>query len=138
MAWTHEQTRLREPTNRTAEVRAINGKNLERFSIDIPNPTGDICCLPVRVGDYRICIRSEARLAGRKLPQISDGNPRIIAASLAARDGRDKVPQDRNGQNYGDNAVKKNPDLHEQLAPRQIGRQRHGISPVDFAVEEYG
>jgi hypothetical protein len=119
-------------------VRTINGKNLECLSIDIPNPTGDICRLAVRVGDYGISKCSKARLTGGKLAEITEGNPRVIAAFLAARNRRDKVPQDRDSQNYGDDAVKKDPGLHEKLAPREIARLHHGISPVDFWVEGYG
>src|SRR5262249_54997208 len=38
MARAHEQTRLGKPANRTAEVRAVHGEDLEFITLDTPDP----------------------------------------------------------------------------------------------------
>src|SRR5665213_795816 len=75
MAGTHEQTGLREPANRTPEVRAINRKHLKRLPVHIANPTSDICRNPIpRIHNW-IAISGQACLARRELFDAAENDP---------------------------------------------------------------
>src|ERR1700675_294103 len=105
MARAHEQARLLEPADRTTEVRAINCENLESLPIHIANPTGDVCRLPIGWIHHRITVGGEASLAGRKLLDVAERNPRLIASLPLLSNGREEIADDRHGKNCSDNAV---------------------------------
>ena len=42
VAGTHEEVRLREPANRTSQVRAVDGEDLESLVVNISDPACDV------------------------------------------------------------------------------------------------
>src|SRR5580704_4017415 len=117
MARAHEQIRLREPTDWTSEVCTIDCEYLETRPIHVANPASDIGSIPIPGIHYGISIRRQARFSGRKLIEIAERNPGVIAVLSPATDRREKVTHDRHCKNHGDNAVKENSQLHEKRAP---------------------
>src|ERR1700684_1064804 len=108
MAGAHEQTRLREPTDRTSEVCTIDCEYLKTRPLHVATQAGNIGSITIpRIHD-RVSIRRQARLSGRKLIEIAERNPGVIAVLAAASDRREKVTHDRHCKNHGDNAVKEN------------------------------
>src|ERR1700722_5286161 len=138
MAGAQEQSGLREPADGTPKVRAINRKHLKRFSVHVADPASDVRRSPVRCAPDRVSIVGQASLAGRKLLEVSKGNPRIVTWSSTSRDGREQITQDGNGQNRADYAVAQDSNLHENFPPGDSAREAHLISPVAFAVVENG
>src|SRR5689334_12386752 len=64
---THEQPRLREPANRAAQVRAVDGEDLKGVAGDVAYPARDGGGLAVpRIHD-RVSIGRETRLAEGEL-----------------------------------------------------------------------
>jgi hypothetical protein len=102
-------------------VRTIDGEHLERLPVHIANPAGDVCGITIPRIHNRVSIRREAGLAGRKLFEISEGNPRLIAFSARASDWRKKVTRDRDCQNHRDEAIKEDSQLREEFAPAKAG-----------------
>jgi hypothetical protein len=95
MAWAHEKARVRKPADRASEVSAVDGENLEALSVDISNPTGDVCSLAIGRSYDGIAVRGEARLAGRKLLEPPESNPRVEGLAPVAHNGREEITQDR-------------------------------------------
>src|SRR5207253_1845111 len=71
VAGAHEQAGLRKPTHRAAQVRAIDGKNLELFAFDAPHPAR--CFRSLAVGRRHVGIpeSSQARLAFWELADVA-------------------------------------------------------------------
>jgi hypothetical protein len=115
-------------------VGTVDRKNLECVPIHIANPARDISRITVPGINNGISIRGEASLAGGKLIETAEGNPRLIAAFSRVGDGREKVADNRNGQNRGDDAVKQDSEFHEKITPAESGRDSHRISSFDFPV----
>src|SRR5580704_15217869 len=114
MAGAQEQVRLREPANRTSEVRAVDRKNLEGLAINISNPAGDIGRFPIRWTHNRISIRRKPSLTRRKLFETAEGNPGVIAPFPLVDNGREEVAHDGHAENDSDDSVQENSDLHEK------------------------
>jgi hypothetical protein len=117
MARAHEQTRLREPADRTSEVCTIDCEYLKILSGHVAHPAGNIGGITIPGIHYRISIRRQARFSGRKLIEIAEWNPGFITVLSAASDRRKKVTHDRHCKNHRDNAVEENSQLREKLAP---------------------
>src|ERR1700683_1613891 len=117
---------------------AVDGKDLERFSVDISNPARDVGCLAVRGRHDGIPVRSETRFAGRKLLKSPQSDPGVIALVPVARDGREEVTQDRDSEDHSDDSVEHDSDLHEEFTPGQVRGHSHGVSPVDWGEPVYG
>ena len=105
VARAHEEVGLWEPANRTPEVRAIDGEDLETLSVQVSYPARNICCLAIpRVGDG-IPIHSKPGLPCWKLFQPAHRKPVLIAWLSPASYWGNQVPQDRHGQNQSDEPV---------------------------------
>src|ERR1700692_259069 len=105
MTRAHEQTGLREPTHRAAEMCAINGKNLKLLSFDTPHPTCRVCRLAVRWRHIRISERGETRLSFRALADGTKGYPREIAVRASSRNRGQEESNNRNGERRCDQTV---------------------------------
>src|SRR5262249_46838793 len=97
MARTHEETRLRKPADRTAQMRAVDGKDLELFSCDTPYPAGRVRCLAIGRHDVRILKRGQARLAFREFTDISQWHPGEISVRATASNRGEKKSYNRYG-----------------------------------------
>src|SRR5580704_17048243 len=106
MARAHEQIRLWEPTDRTSEVCTIDCEYLETRPIHVANPAGDIGSVTIPRIHYWISIRRQARFSGRKLIEIAERNPGIVAVLSPATNRREKVTHDWHCKYHGNNAVK--------------------------------
>ena len=101
MTWAHKQARLWEPANRTSEVRAVDREDLEVLPVHIANPARDIRSISIGGIHDGIAISGEASLAGRELFEVAEWNPRLVAALASARNRREKITNDRHGENSG-------------------------------------
>jgi hypothetical protein len=91
VARTHEEVGLREPSHRTSQVCAIDGKNLEGLPVQISNPARNICRLSIpRIGDG-IPKCSEPGLAYGKLFQSAKREPPLITRLPATSNRRENV-----------------------------------------------
>src|SRR3981081_1431026 len=97
MAGKHEEVRLGEPPNGASEVRAVDGKDLEFLIINVPDPARDIAGFAIPGIDHGIAISGETSLAGRKLFQRAESEPRVITRLLFANHGRKQITNDRHG-----------------------------------------
>src|ERR1700693_6619320 len=111
MARAHEQTRLREPTDRTSEVCTIDCEHLKTLSVHVANPAGNIGSITIPRIHHGVSIRRQARFSGRKLIEIAERNPGVIAILPAASDRREKVTHDWHRKNQGAIVVKENSQL---------------------------
>src|ERR1700752_570504 len=75
VTWTHEEAGLRKPTDRAAQMRAIDGKGLELLSRDAPYPARCVGCLAISWHDVRILERSQPRFAFRKFTDLPKWHP---------------------------------------------------------------
>src|SRR5271156_6853925 len=95
MARAHEQTRLREPADRTSEVCTIDCEHLKTLPVHVADPAGNIGGITVPGIHHRISIRRQPRFSGRKLIEIAESDPGFIAVFSAASDWRQKVTHNR-------------------------------------------
>ena len=65
VAGAHEEPRLREPAHRAAEVRAVDGEDLELLAGDAPHPAGMSAVSPSQAACERDCGRWPAASAPR-------------------------------------------------------------------------
>jgi len=86
VAWTQEQTGLREPANGTTKMGAVHGENLELISADVPDPTCGIRGLPVARGYIRVPESGESRFTFRKLTGRAERHPGKIPVRASSRD----------------------------------------------------
>jgi hypothetical protein len=100
-------------------MRAIDCEYLKTLPVHVANPASDIGGIPIPGIHYRVSIGRQARFPGRKLIEIAERNPGIIAVLPAATDRREKVTHYRHRKNHGDNAVKENSQLHKKLSPTE-------------------
>src|SRR5258707_1317380 len=75
VARAHEQAGLRKPADGAAQVRAIDGKNLELFAGDAPDPARRAYSGAVRWSHVGISKCCQPRLTLRKLADGSKGHP---------------------------------------------------------------
>src|ERR1700722_16936910 len=137
MARTHEQTRLRKPTDRTAEVRAVDGEDLELLPCNVPHPAGSVGGCSVGGRHVWIAKRGQPRFALWKIADLPELNPRKISIVAAPRDRREEESNDRHGYDGRRHSVKQNSQLHEKPAPghRRLTRRcedrfsGHGVAP---------
>src|SRR5580704_2243194 len=120
MARAHEQAGLREPADRTSEVRTIDSEYLIRLSVHVTNPAGNIGGIAIPRTPYRVSIRRQTRFSGRKLLQTPESDPGFIAVLAAAGDRREQVTHHRHCENQGHHAVEENSQLHEKRAPAEV------------------
>ena len=78
MARAHEEARLREPSNRAAEVRAVHRKHLELLAFDAPHPARGVRRLAVGRRHERIAERRQPRFAFRELADATERHPRGV------------------------------------------------------------
>src|SRR5262249_58353503 len=77
MTRAHEQTGLREPAHRTAQMRTVDCKNLELISFNPPHPACRVHRLAIGRHYVGIPERSQAALACRKIVKTPEGAPRM-------------------------------------------------------------
>src|SRR5215469_2822809 len=134
MTWAHKEARLRKPANRTSEVRAVDGEDLEFLPVHIANPAGDIGSISIGWIHHRIAISGEASLAGRELFEVAKWNPRLIASLTSAGHRREEITHNRNGKNSGNDSIEEDSDLHQHISSREATWERHRASPAVFAT----
>ena len=116
MARAHEQAGLRKPAHGAAQVRAIDGKNLELLSFDAPHPAR--CFHSFAVGWHHVGIaeRGQPRLAFGKIFYWSQWDPGEIRVCSAARNRGQKKAHDGHGKGGRDQSVQQNSHLHKEAA----------------------
>src|SRR5215467_7931529 len=90
MTRAHEQTRLREPADRTSQVGAIDRKNLELITLDPSHPTCHVRRLSIGRGDVRIPERCEPRLPFGKFADAAKRHPGKVTVTVAACDRKEQ------------------------------------------------
>jgi hypothetical protein len=136
MTGTHEQAGLRKPADRTSEMRAVDGKNLERLAIHIPYPARNICGLPVCGSRHRVPIGGQPRLPCRKLAEWAEREPGFVSGPSLTKYRRKDVADDRNREEQTDGPVEENSKRHEHAASRKPIRQIHRMPPSRFRALE--
>src|SRR5208282_1939079 len=124
MAGTHEQAGLREPANRTSQMGAVHGKHLEFLAVDVSHPAGHIPGHSVPEIHDGIHIRGEPGLAGWKLFELAESEPRLVGSLSPVRYRRKEVAHEGNGQNCRHDAVEHNAEFHEESPPAHIAIAR--------------
>src|ERR1700751_3458477 len=97
MARTHEETGLWEPSDRAAQIGAVDGKSLDLFPCDPPYPAGCVHGLTLGRHHIRILKSCQTRLTFRKFSDLSEWHPGEIPARTAARDRGEKESYNRHG-----------------------------------------
>src|ERR1700723_484921 len=113
MAGAHEQTGLREPTHGTAQMRAVDCKNLKLITLDAANPAGRVHGPAIGWHHVGIPESSEARLAFGKFAGAAKRHPGKISVVAAACNRREQESHDRHCDCDRHQAVEEYPDLRE-------------------------
>jgi hypothetical protein len=121
MARTKEQTGLWKPSDRAAQVCAVDGENLELIACDAAHPACGIHGLSVGGHHERIAERREASLALWKLVYVPEWNPGQEAVRASASDRRQQEPSDWHGQHGRYESIEKDSQFHEQPASGERG-----------------
>src|SRR5260370_135590 len=95
VARAHEQAGLRKPTHGAAQVRAIDGKNLELLSFDAPHPARCVHGLAVGRRHVGISKRGEARLTLWELADVAERHPGKVGTCAPLRNRGKKKSNDR-------------------------------------------
>src|ERR1700675_2226157 len=134
----HKEARLGKPANRASKVRTVDRKDLESLTVDVSDPARDIRGFAVPGIDHGIAIRRKPSLAGRKLLQPAEREPRLVSKLFFASHRRKQKTHDRHGQYRADDGVKKNPKFHEHHASGHSVFFAHRSSPSPPSVKERG
>src|ERR1700733_1570745 len=105
VAWAQEQTRLWKPTDGTSQVRAVDGKHLEFFSVDAAHPAGNVRCFSIRGIHDWVSICGKPGLARWKFVKRSQREPFLGARPPFATQGRKKITNDGYRENHTGGAV---------------------------------
>src|SRR5215510_8870981 len=94
---THEELGLREPPHGTAEMRAVDGEDLEALRVDAPHPARNLGGVAVPLNAERVLVLGE--------PGLSDGeavDPAQLDPGLAAEPsgGGEDVADDRDAYEH--------------------------------------
>src|SRR5258708_6169715 len=117
MAGAHEETGLGKPADWAAQMRTVNGKNLNLFALDAADPTGGIHGLAVGRRHIGISKSGQTSLSLRKFVDPTERHPRQVSACASPRNRGQKKPYDRYGKSRRNESIEKNSQLHEQSAP---------------------
>src|SRR5262249_41107103 len=109
VAWTHEQTRLWEPADGAAEMRAVDCENLKLLAGDTPHPAGGVHGLAVGWHHVGILKCSQPGFTLRKFTDFADRHPGEVGAVAAACDRREQILDDRNCERRSYHCVEENP-----------------------------
>src|SRR5262249_23127194 len=115
MAGTHEEPRLSKPSDRAAEMGAVDRKDLELRALESPNPAGDVRCGPVPGHPERVRVRGEPRLALGEALQRTQTDPRLHG-SLA--NGTEDVTDHGNTYQGRGHHIEAQPELEQKAAAR--------------------
>src|SRR5581483_4301141 len=75
VARAHEQARFLKPADGAAEMRAVDGKDLELIPLNVPHPAGDVSRFAVPGSCERVPVGRDASVTFRKPIQIAQCNP---------------------------------------------------------------
>jgi hypothetical protein len=117
MTRAHKKTGLREPADRTAQVRAVDGEHLELIAFDVPDPARSIHGLAVSRHNKRISEFSQPGFAFRELTDWAQRDPVEITVRTPACNRGKQESSDWPGKDTGGACVEDDPQLHEQSAP---------------------
>jgi hypothetical protein len=123
MARAKKEVRLRKPAHRAAQVRAVDGENLELAVIDVSDPTGSFGGFTGPGIDIRIAVRSETSLPRWELFDGAQRDPRFVL--LIASDWREQVSNNGDGERNAGDPIEKEANLEKQTAPRRSGFKTH-------------
>jgi hypothetical protein len=122
MAGAHKESRLGEPPDRTAEVCAVDGKDLESIVGYATDPTRNVGHETVPRRGERISVGSEAGLTGRKLLDAAERYPSLLGLFL--EDGRKYITENRDAYKCGGHGVETQSQCKEETSPRD--RRKRG------------
>src|SRR5216683_4858363 len=114
MTRAHEQTGLRKPSDWAAQMRTVNGKNLELIALNPPHPAGRVHRLAIGRHHVRIPEGGQPRLAFWKFADMTERDPRQVSTGASPRNRRQKKPYDRQGKSRRNKSIEENSQLHEQ------------------------
>ena len=66
-------------------------------------------------------------MAGRKLIERAEREPRLVAVLFLSSDGRKQIAHDRHREDRSHDPIEEQADLHEQRASRLLGVRRLGV-----------
>src|SRR5262245_9070159 len=116
MTWTHEQSRLRKPAHRAAQMGAIDCKHLQLIATHAPDVTGYVRRVAIPRHGGGIPIGCQPRLADRKLIERSKRDPLQVFAHLAAAGGGEEVAEDGDSEQRACDGVESNAQNGQHLA----------------------
>src|SRR5579871_6566451 len=116
MAGAHEEPGLWKPANRTAQMGAVDGEDLELVACNSPYPTSCIRRLAVGRPHVGVPECGQPCLALREFANEAERHPGKVALCAPACDRRQKVFSNWHGEGRGDTSIEKNSQLHEESA----------------------
>src|SRR2546426_24624 len=127
----HEQPRLREPSHRAAEVRAVDREYLELVAADTTHPARDLRRRPIPGHTERVVVRRQARLPLGEGRDRAELDPCLPGASA---DRSEDVADDRNSRQRGGETAQRQAEREQESATRRRRRERvmvrtHGVTP---------
>ena len=122
VAGTHEEPRLREPANRTPEVRAIDREDLKFLSLQAPHPARDVTGGAVPGPGERIAERREPRLAFGECVDVPQRNPRERFDHLLLARGRREKADERDAEQDAGQRVQGDAQFQEAAARHRARR----------------
>src|SRR5579871_5513570 len=117
MTGTHEQSRLREPAHRTAEVRAVDGEDLKALALHAPHPAWNLVGFAIPCIADGVRVLGQARLALGEFVEFAQGDPLAITVVSAAQDWPQQIADNGGGEHGHRRAVEENADLDEKISP---------------------
>src|SRR5260370_42650065 len=94
-------------------MRAVEREHLQLFLRNPPNPARNVRRIAVPRADERVAIRRKARLALRKLGELTKGHPCQIGSHLVTPRWSEDVAEDWGCEKRGSSRVNSNPGGHE-------------------------
>src|SRR5262249_1226636 len=116
MTGAHEELGLREPAHGTAEVRAVDGEDLEALPVDAPHPACDFGGGAVPLDAKRVLVLGEPCLSHGEAVHSAQLDPGLAAAEPPGR--REDVPDDGDAHEHRSEGVESQAELEEEAASR--------------------
>src|ERR1700758_4671291 len=113
MTRAHEQTGLRKPADWAAQMRTVNGENLELVTFNPSDPACRVHGLAIGRHHMGISKSGQTSLSLRKFVNPTKRHPRQVISCASLRNGGKKKSYDRHSKSRRNESIKENSQLHE-------------------------